>query len=201
MGSWDSDGTFTWSSSSPISLWDATHSHQLGTLNPAGMAQGSAVEVLHDPQINLNFAVEAGAASTQFTITSALLSFPTMTDATGTASAGYSVSDLTGDGVSLTGPSDGNGAYLAQYNGFVPTGSTFFTAINSVSAPAFSSSTQNATSGETAIAGDSSDMSVQVSFTLSAFDLASGTTTFTMTPEPASALLLVAGALAVLRRR
>lgn len=201
MGTWSGD-TFTWSSSSPVPIWDSTRQVQLGTLNPA--ADGSPaiktqIEYVNDPQINLNFAVQAGSSTTSFTITSALLSFPTITNASGTASAGYSVSDLTGDGVSLNGVS-GAGAYLAQYNGFVPTGTTFLEAISSVTAPAFSSQTQNASFTDPAMSNPVNDMSVQVQFTLSPFDLASGTTTYVITPEPASLVLLLAG-LAVLKRR
>jgi hypothetical protein len=202
MGVWSDNGTFSWSSSAPISIWDSSHTVPLGILNPAGgTSPGSAITVLHDPQINLNFAVQAGGSSTDFTITSALLSFPTITDATGTASAGYSVSDLTGDGVNLNAPSGSSGAYLAQYNGFVPTGTTFFSAIDSVSAPAFSSNTVNDDSGETSVGTPMTDMSVQISFSLSAFDLASGTTTYIVTPEPGSLLMLAAGLCFAARRR
>jgi hypothetical protein len=45
-----------------------------------------------------------------------------------------------------------------------------------------------------------SDMSAEIKFSLTGFDLASGTTTYEIIPEPAAALLLVAGMLGLRRR-
>jgi len=154
------------------------------------------------PQVTLGFAVTAGSATTTFDIRSALLSFPTMFNPTGKAIVGMNVSDRAPfGGATLTGlgPLSG-GAYVAQYNGAVPGGTTFSELITSpVVVPAFGQTTANGDSNWLPIAGTVSDISAQLTFTLTARDSASGTSNFEIVPEPAS-LLLLAG-LALLRRR
>jgi len=59
---------------------------------------------------------------------------------------------------------------------------------------------RNAAGTPLRIAGSVSDMSTQISFTLSPNDLASGTSVFEIVPEPASVLLLIAGLVLVRRR-
>jgi uncharacterized protein (TIGR03382 family) len=148
----------------------------------------------------------AGAMDTEFTITSALLSFGTPIDpASGRATAAVTVTDLLGNGAQLTGLGPGGGAYVAGYNGLVPGGSTFAELIPSLAAPAFSS---NAVDSDfpgggafAAIAGGVNDMSAQFNFTLSANDLASGTSNFEIIPAPATMALLGVGALLGRRRR
>lgn len=210
-GAWSADGaTYQWSSTSTVELWDQSSDTLLGCLNPLdgnGQPTYSAFQYVQDPVVNLNFAVQAGASDTVFVIASSLLSFPTINSAQAAASAGFSVTDFNGNGATLTGLVGTGSAfgYLAQYNGFAFTqsGTTFAEVLPGIGAGPFGTNTANANvpgAGTTAI-GSVSDMSSLISFRLSRFDLASGTTSFVITPEPASFALLGLGALALLRRR
>lgn len=200
-GEWDGDA-YTWSSNDPVEL-RADDGQLLATLNPTG-ASGSGFLYYEDPQVSLDFSVMAGPSDTMFVIDSALLSFPTITGAEGRASAAYSLSDLNGNGAALSGTASGGVGYLAQYNGFVPGGTTFAGLISglSVATPFGSDSTSEAepSSGFALIGDPISDMSVRAAFSLSAGDLASGTTTFVVVPEPTTCLLLCGGLLLIRRR-
>jgi len=179
-----------------------------GLINMGTLQAGDTHVVFgQDPSVNLNFAVEAGpeAIGTTFTIKSALLSFPTVYNASARASAAFTLSDgVDDDGATLTPQVGESGSYKAQYNGFVPNGTTFSQLIpQMVAAPMDQATLAEDFPGNglfqnlgTAV----SDMSSQVSFTLSPNDLASGTTVFELVPEP-SALVLLAVALGLVGRR
>jgi len=174
------------------------------------------ISVFEDPEVNLNFAVQAGASDTTFHIASALLEFDTITNAEGRASAAVSVTDFNpfdGDAV-LTGVGDTGGAYLAQYNGWAgnqqfpsgdpdPLGITFTEGIMQPVVATFGGTqTANHNVDWTAITQeDPYDMSSLMSFDLTANDLASGTSTFVIVPEPISLAVVLVGGLALLRRR
>lgn len=196
-GVW-SGQTFSWSLTQPVSIMTSTGA-SLGVLTDA------SVFVVEDPVVAINFNIASTAQNTSFTITSPVLSFPAMSGAVGAASAAVSVTDLLGDGATLT-PS-GAGAYLAQYNGALPGGTNFATLVNApvVAAP-FSTTTisQEFPGGGNyaPIGGSIADISAQWQFTISPDDLASGTGVFTVIPAPASlALVGLAGLVAGRRRR
>lgn len=161
-----------------------------------------------DPQVNLNFSVVAGSAVTEFTINSALLTFPALNNAQARASAAFTVTDgIDGDGATLLGlgtPAEPGFAYTTQYNGFVPAGATFKQLIPQVVAGPEGQATVSADwpggGGYLPLGGSISDMSSQIHFTLTPNDIASGTSTFEIVPEPTALLLVLAG-LASLRRR
>lgn len=205
-GQWSADGTtYRWSSSESHMFYGSDGSF-LGTLNPGG--QTSSIEYVVDPIVNLSFSVQAGNSTTAFSIGSALLSFPTIAAAEARASVGFSVTDFTGgDGATLTGTGghSGTAGYTAQYNGFAGTnsGTSFLEALPSIVAAPFLTAVDSETtpaSGYTSI-GSASDMSTLVSFTLTAGDFASGTSTFEIIPEPTTGLLLVVAAGALFARR
>ncbi|KAA0213210.1 MAG: hypothetical protein DYG94_14340 [Leptolyngbya sp. PLA3] len=150
--------------------------------------------------VTLNFNVAAGAANTVFQVTSAQFAaaYPT---AVGRASAGISVTDTLGNGATLS--ADGAAAYTAYYNAF---GSTFASLLpGSVVAGAFSTATASAEfPGGGAfgpVAGAVADIGAEWTFSVSAFDIASGTSVFTVVPTPASLALLGLGGLVMRRRR
>lgn len=155
-----------------------------------------------DPQVHLSFAVQAGVSDTVFTISTALLSFPTINNPIGTASGSLTVTDTDGNGATVSGI-DAVPIYQWDYNGFVPGGSDFAALLTSVSAGAFQSNSASANVGPAGIAGDVSDMSGRVHFTLTANDLASGTGSFVIEiPTPGSlGLASLAALVAVPRRR
>jgi hypothetical protein len=204
----DGGGDWGWASNEPYELRDYYDNTLLGTLNPAG-GPGSSIEYYNDPIVNLNFSVAAGASTTTFMIGSALLTFPTISPAQGRASAAFSVTDTDGSGVLLTGNggNTGTSGYASAINGMagpVPAGANQFTEmLPGVAAGPFGSFTQNNNTpplGYLPIGSPVSSISSFISFTLTPFDLASGTSTFEVIPEPASVLLLVLGA-GLLRRR
>jgi MYXO-CTERM domain-containing protein len=169
--------------------------------------------LVQDPEVNLNFAVEAGPEGSTFHIASSQIMFDTIPAefAMGRASAAFTLTDSSGnfDGATLTGIGAMGGAYLAQYNGWAgnpmgPDGITFAEGIFSMSAGpgGIVDETYNEPeSGYADIGDDVSSMSSLISFDLSASDSASGTSIFWVVPEPGALGLLALGAIALLRRR
>jgi hypothetical protein len=200
-GYWNADySVYTWQMTQDVPLSNGA------IIMAHDGATASGVTVHNDPMINMGFAVQAGPSATTFTIDSALLSFTPIPSAVGSANAVYTVTDVTPGGVTLTGNGPTGGAYLAQFNGFVPGGTTFTEQIASVSAP--SGGSNSASFNDPGIghrpiggSGTASDMSASARFTLSRFDLASGTTNYEIVPEPTTALLLLPLAAFALRRR
>jgi hypothetical protein len=205
-GTWNGD-RYVWESNQTIELWDGQTF--VGALNPAdetGAPTASAVLYVEDPVVNMTFSVQAGSSATMFMISSALLSFPAITNGQASASAGFSVTDFNGNGATLVGNGPVGGGYTAQYNGFAGTysGTTYAELIPGVAAGSFGTGTlnqDNPVAGTQLVPGSVTDMSAVIAFTLSAFDLASGTTNFVLTPEPASLSLVLLGLAAVARRR
>lgn len=194
-------GTWSWELSEAMEFWyDTTF---LGVLNEM------SATVVADPEVNLNFAVQSGSAATEFYIASQELTFDTMYNAEGRASAAYSLTDFDGNSAALTGIGATGGAYLAQYNGWAgnpagPDGTTFAEGIYSMSAGFLETVTadfQEPASGFASIPDPVDSMSALVSFELSAYDQASGTSIFVIVPEPCALALLGLGSLALLRRR
>ncbi len=207
-GQWDPEnGTFTWILQEDTPIMSLDGQTVLGVLEADG-PHPTMVVFRSDPVVNLGFAVQAGSApgGTVFTIKSALLQFPTINNPQGRASAAFTLTDgIDDDGATLTPLVGYTGAYLTQYNGFVPYGTTFTQLIDQMVAEPMSTVNRNEEypgGGLYApIGGPVSDMSTQIAFTLSANDLASGTTVFEIIPEPSGVLLLAAGLTALRRRR
>ncbi len=159
-----------------------------------------------DPQVILNFALTAGNADTAFSISSALVAFPALTNPQASATAGITVTDNGTTGGSATGLFPGVKSYEATFNG----GTVFADLVSPVIAPAGSSGIGSerfpVPVGSTiAIPGSVTSMAAEFNFVLTANDSASGTSNFTIiVPEPSSILLALAGGMAMLlavRRR
>ena len=196
-------GNYTWTLLEDVEIYDyATGETLVGKL----LADGTTVDVEGDPVVDLGFSVQAGAVDTQFSIGSAKLPFTTIANPIGSASAAYNLTDFGGTigAATLTGLFDGGGAYLAQYNsgtGF-PDGTLFTELINTQIQVAVPFGSQGANGSYDAAIGEAAfDMSSRIEFELSAGDLASGTSTFEITPEPTGLLLLAVGAALIRRRR
>lgn len=171
-----------WSSNETVEM-RAQSGNVVATINPNG--EETSVEYFDDPVINLAFTVFAGAAPTTFTITSAQLSFPAMV-AQGRATAAITLTESDGDTARID-PVSG-GIYMAQYNGFIPGGTTFADILTGTEASAWSSSTQSdqvpAGPGFQAIPGTVTDIQVRFRFVLTAHDQASGTSSYVITERP-----------------
>jgi len=178
---------WVWESDQTMELRSQTTGDLLGLLNPPGYS--SKVEYIDDPFIAVFFAVLSGPSPTTFVIASGLLSFPTIDPAEGRATVGFTVTDVNGDGVTLTGKNINGDSYLAQYNGLAPTGTTFASLIPGLAAGSLSTNTASAAVpavGFAPIGAPVSDMSVEVNFELSANDLASGTSQYVIQSPPTS---------------
>lgn len=196
-GYFDAEGNFYWDLDGVCEIY-GENGDVLATLSAA------SVVIRHDPVINMDFNVQASSQNTIFTVNSGLLSFPQISAPVGAASAGVTVTDLNGNGATLT--PDGNSIYTSHYNGEYPAGTLFADLLGSqVSAGAFqtaSASDEYPGGGSYASIGEPVvDMSAAWTFTLSAYDVASGTSTFVVVPAPAGVGLLGLAGLAAIRRR
>ena len=167
------------------------------TFMPAGAGRAN-------PQVNVNFSVIGGTTAGEFTITSALVSFATVFNAMGQVNAGINLTDRSPVGASVTNAVGYGGKSYSWVNGLPgDIGATQFRELFSqdlsVSGVNNSVHGSDQTAGFEPIGLDVSSISGQIRFALSARDLASGSSTFVITPEPAS-LLMILG-LALLRRR
>lgn len=190
----DVNGNYNWTLAQPVEMRNAQN-ELIFRLESASLG------IIADPVVSLNFGVVAGQQNTVFTISSANLSFSPIATATGRATAGVSATDLNGDGVTFT-PWNG-GAYASQYNA---ASSTFQNLINAPISTGVAFGVVNSNEnfplvGFAPIAGAVSDIQSAWRFSLSAGDLASGTSAFEVVPAPASAALLGLGIIAAGRRR
>jgi hypothetical protein len=179
---------------SPVVLTDASG-------NPIATIKELTWDSDTDPSVNLHFSVQAGATDTTITFNSTVVSFAPLTNPTAVATSSLTLTDADGDGATITGLQSGNKCYSAIYNGNVT-----WTSLNqgyTFSTP-FDGQTETdrlPASGFQTISDTVSSIQSQYSFVLSANDEASGTSTFNVTPEPATLSLMAIGGLAMLRRR
>ncbi len=173
-----------------------------GANEDLGGFSGAAIEVNFDSRgfvstVNLGFDVFAGAGLTAFSIGSGPLNFGSLTGVEGIASASVGVTDVLGGGATLS--PDGPGMYRAFTNG----ANTFTNLLSSSLVAGEFSSAQDADNfGLAAIAGSVTEIASEWNFTLTSFDSAAGTSTFSVTPAPgALSLIGFAGLIAARRRR
>jgi hypothetical protein len=140
-----------------------------------------SVGYVSDPTVNLSFAVAAGPVGTTFIITSALLSFPALTNQAAYAEASVELVDTNQDGVSITGQLSGH-SFEALYNG----GAVFTQLIPSAGPFSGASLLEGRwpAAGTAPISGSINSMQARWSFTLTALDRASGQATFVVGPAP-----------------
>ncbi|MEW6250969.1 MAG: hypothetical protein AB1716_10005 [Planctomycetota bacterium] len=189
-------GTWTWHLPEPARIRNPHTGEVIGTLEQANL------RYMDDPVLSFGFSVSAGQQPTTFTIKTALLQInPPLSPAQGRASAAVTVTDTEGTGALLRGlgGTGGDKIYLAHYNGFVPAGTAFAELLTSIAAGPFGSNAASASVPLTPINVAVANMSSMVGFELTAFDLASGTTVYEITPEPAALVLILLGTL--MRRR
>lgn len=199
---------FTWTLTNPVEL-RASGGELIGTLNP----DATSLNIINDPVLGLNFNVTAGPLGGSFTISAPVLGFAPISPAEGRASAGITVTDLNGDGLSRVGQFDTlSESYEAVTNGIVGGGGTLFADLvnNAASAIPFdtvASSEAHPIGGPpffVPIAGAVSSMHAEFQFDLGPSDNAAGTSVFVvqLVPEPFTAtMLLIGGAGALIRRR
>lgn len=160
-----------------------------------------------DPRISLHFSVTAGSSPTTFTISSSVVSFAPIANPEAVASSSLTLTDTNGNGASLTGLEGGGKSFRAIYNGgvtWVRLNSSFS---DSVPYDGQIVSDRYPISGFQIISDTLTSIESEYKFTLSAFDEASGTSTFNVQPiipEPITVLSVgtgIAGLLQYARRR
>lgn len=199
-GSWSlnvpgASDPFDWYLDSPVEIYST---EEPGTL--LATIDGLNLGLDGDPQVMLNFAVTAGAANTNFAITSALVGFSPLVNPPSFATAGITVTDNNSNGGSATGAFPGVKSYEARYNG----GSVFANLVSTVAAPSDGTNTGSQNLGTIPIPGAVSSIQSEFRFLLTARDSASGTSRFNViVPEPSTILLGTLGivGLLVARRR
>ncbi|MBX3405698.1 MAG: hypothetical protein KF869_02945 [Phycisphaeraceae bacterium] len=198
------DLVYGWLMDSPFELRSApTATHPNGVV--LGTLQHAFVETIADPVVSLNFAVQAGAVMTSFSATSTILSFASIVNGIGTASAGLTADDTGSDGVSL-GLGSRPGMYVAKFNNSgIPfsdlDGTTFADLHTSAMFDPVGINVSADTGPFQLIPGSVFNMQSGFDFTLSAGDIASGVSTFVIIPAPGAATLLGIGGLLAMRRR
>lgn len=202
-GSWSGSGpTLTWS-------WNTGNNFNFPIISQStgatlGVIKRINMSLIQDPVINLTFDVVADS-QTDFVVTSTLLSFAAINPAIGRANANVTVTDLDGDGASITGLHSNGDIYWAAYNGMVESfGSTnFHTGISGASTfnPFDSASASSSIPPWASISGTVSDMSAQFRFRVSPNDLATGSSSYEIIPTPGVLTLAGLGGLLAARRR
>jgi len=170
-----------------------TFAHDLGVL------ENVTVDLLGDPSIYLDFTVRAGAYGTNYTITSALVSFGAIVNPDAFATAGITVTDRNYDTATATGLLSGGKVFEARYNG----SSVLASLVPSTGPTALGGTLTNSEMRPYGpLAATVGSMTSVFSFNLTPGDSASGTSGFTIViPEPASLVLLAGGGLLLTRRR
>lgn len=194
---------FTWGDeANPATWWEVMDSNN----NVVFRIHNATVFYDQDPVVNVNFNVQATASNGIYSINSSLNAFATINNAIGSASAAVTVTDTNFDGAILAVSGDRGQGYSAYYNGGAPANGAVFADLlsSNVVAPAFGSqsASQNFNGGGFwPVGGNVFDMSAQWTFTLTAGDTASGTSTYEIIPAPASLAMLGLGLAATRRRR
>lgn len=210
-GSWQPDGSFYWELTSDIDIigLDANAPKVVATLS-ATEGDGTWLRIVppgaggrDNPQVNVNFAVIAGQEDAEFTITSGLVTFAPIFNPDGQVNVGINLTDRRNDGAYLNSIPPATGKSFSWVNGLPgDVGATMFQELfpqNLTTGPGGSVSDTDDTGGFVPIGYPVSSMSGQISFKLKAFDLSTGSSTFIITPEPATVLMLLG--LVLLRRR
>lgn len=194
-GAFDGNGGWFWQNSGDIQIMD-DNGDLLVTLT-----QGSAF-FQGDPVISLGFAVVAGNANTEFSISTGTLSFDTIQNAEGRTSAGMTLTESNGNTASITGLNTGGTMFGADFNGSTTFADLLEGPFNENDAFGTETETDEFPDGGAfAEMGDVSDISTEWNFELSANDQASGTSVFVVVPTPAGISIIGIAGIGLLRRR
>lgn len=162
--------------------------------NVLGYIDSMGANLIGDPVASISFSVTAGASDVTVSVSSATVSFPTLTNPAASSKAEVTLTDNnSGDGPATIDTVGANaGLYRAIYNG----SSQYSAHLGDSSVGGGSVLFSEDTSGP--VAGNVSSIQSRFDFKLSAGDTAVGTGTFTVViPEPTTLGLLACGILAL----
>jgi hypothetical protein len=193
-----------WTLNSPVSIYGGASSN----IFVASLDQFVIETDATDPYVRVQFAITAGASATIFNYDNVVTVNPNLINPQAYATATTTLTDLNGNGATLTGQFDGK-LYRALYNVAVPAppDGTEFTKLMSTYGFVPPTISQTANDRDPAapnwrqINDTVYNIKGMFSFELSAGDKASGTGTFNVTPEPATMALFALGALILRRTR
>lgn len=167
---------------------------------------GTSLTVHNFPfEVTANFNVTAGAAQSAFNIDSGVLNFGPSSGLTGSGSAsvtvsqGFVIPNLSTPGADFTATGANNLAYGAFVDG--NTATPIASLIGDINLGSGDNSLGTSDSFAGVPIASAANMSSGFDFTLSAFDRAVGTSTFSIVPTPATVGLLGLGGLVAARRR
>ncbi|QOJ13626.1 MAG: hypothetical protein HRU75_02755 [Planctomycetia bacterium] len=157
-------------------------------------------------QMSMSYAIGAFDGETTFRIVSGLFSFGAVNGPEGFASAALGVTeqDNPENGANHTPNGPLGKSHHTYYNGQAPAGTNFSRLVGgfgTIPGPGGNSADMNEGTGPTLIPGNVSSLSQELLFKISGGDIANGTVTFGVTPEPTSAAALLGLALLVVARR
>ncbi len=164
-----------------------------------GTIESMTIDFDGDPVVDIAFSAMAGSADTTFTITSALVSFDSLTNPIAEASASLELTDTGGsDGASLELVGGAASVYRAEYNG----GDLFSGMVGAFDFDGAGADSTDASSlGPVTLSGTVTSIQGKLKFKLSAEDFVSGETRFEVTPtvtpipEPSSWAMLATAAI------
>jgi hypothetical protein len=196
------NGTYDWSAADlPLTI-KAADNTVLGTIKSLRVSYNA------DPDVTVGFDVTAGSQTTQFQISTAALTFAPMSNATAYAVASATVTDQDNSGFAkLSGKipqSWGASACQAFYNGntswadFIYSMTVFSAGAQSVAEEGRPAPTPS--NVRAPVPGQVSSIAMKWDFSLTSNDRAFGSSTFSVVPEPAAAVLLLAGLGCAIRR-
>ncbi len=187
-GSTDADGKLVWVLDSEVSILD-------------GLIENLKLTLKADPEVGIEFGVRAGGTATTYAILSEVVSFDPMVNPAAYASAGVTLTDrITVPGATITGLFPEGKTHQARYNG----SSVFANLVNGFAIPSGTLTNDEAKGSEFSVIPINDTLTSIESefyFRLTARDSASGTSTFVVTPEPATIGLLGLGGLVLLHRK
>jgi len=163
----------------------------------------ASVKVLADPEVEVFFGVKAPSAGATFTVQSAGLPIsPAMNNPDAYATASITLTDVGSNGATLTGLEAGGKVFEARYNTTV----AWADLVNGLTALPGTSITDDdrkpaLPTQYQVIPASVSEILSEFKFKLSGGDIASGTGTFVIVPEPSTIILMLLGLAGLIRRR
>jgi hypothetical protein len=194
-GSWTGTVNTVYSPELQKDVWQ-TSNIIFGAAQDSFGIESLLIKTLDDPEVSIEFAARAGSEATSFHFVVNPVNFDPITNPDAYASGGVTLTDRTPSGAVLTGLF-GSKIFRASYNN----NTLVYADLVNGKTVSGGKTVYTGEDVEGGIIGTVTNINIEASFLLSAFDNASGTATFVVTPEPATMTILGLGVLAFFRRK